>query len=615
MRGPGGVVTIADAKLVDLFSVGPILEGIGLNVTAWSYDGRLNFSLLGCPDLVADLRPIARALLAGAGGAAHEQVHEGRQHLIRTAPGWHAVARAFVAAPHGGAGPHAWRCSWGSGCSQRPRCSVHEARRRGETDERPLIVVTGGLVGGAIFMRLGTWLQHVDLRQNASLAEQWAYGNRSILGGLVGAWAGVHVAKRLSGYPLRTGDLFAPAVALGMAVGRIGCLLTERRLPTGSSGGHLDNAAGRDGHAHTAAPVVRLRDRLPRAAFAVIWWWLRHRGAEPSFVWYLGAYGIARFLLEYVRGNEVAWLGLTRPQLFLAVTVPLSCCGWSSRCAPWRLLAPRPRSGRAREHPHPRTRHAAARLPHPPLRQRVLPAVPRRGPDRPLAEVQRLSGWLAERDGRIWLERGCPSHGLVRTLYDESPEILTYLEQWTAPDEGAHAGPRRQLRAGPSAYERRPAGDADPAHLHPARGPHRPLQPALPDLLRRLGARRWPGRAARRGARLGRRAAARENGRIDVLMLVGGEPTLYPWLEQLLDDGRRPADRADPDQHQRAAIAQDDALLETAEAGTASASRSTCSTTARPPRRPPTTAAPTSAGSRSARSTGSPTPASSPPSR
>ena len=54
-------------------------------------------------------------------------------------------------------------------------------------------------------------------------------------------------------------------------------------------------------------------------------------------------------------------------------------------------------------------------------------------PDRPLAEVHRLSGWLVEREGRIWLERGCATHGLVRTLYDESPEILSYLEQWTAP--------------------------------------------------------------------------------------------------------------------------------------------------------------------------------------
>src|ERR1044071_4535138 len=49
---------------------------------------------------------------------------------------------------------------------------VAEARRRGHTDDRLLLVVTGALVGGALFMRLGTWLQHVDLRDNATLAEQ-----------------------------------------------------------------------------------------------------------------------------------------------------------------------------------------------------------------------------------------------------------------------------------------------------------------------------------------------------------------------------------------------------------------------------------------------------------
>ena len=46
---------------------------------------------------------------------------------------------------------------------------VHEARRRGHTDDRLLIVVTGALVGGAVFMRIGTWLQHLDLRENATL--------------------------------------------------------------------------------------------------------------------------------------------------------------------------------------------------------------------------------------------------------------------------------------------------------------------------------------------------------------------------------------------------------------------------------------------------------------
>jgi len=185
---------------------------------------------------------------------------------------------------------------------------VVEARRRGHTDDRLLVVVTGALVGGALFMRFGTWLQHVDLRDNATLAEQWAYGNRSILGGLVGAWVGVHVAKRMCGYRLRTGDLFAPAVALGMAVGRIGCFLTE---PLPSTGGY--NVS------------FLYESAFQLAAFAVIWFWLRRRSLPPGeiFVWYVAAYGIFRFLVELVRGNEVVWHGLTRPQLFLAVTIPL----------------------------------------------------------------------------------------------------------------------------------------------------------------------------------------------------------------------------------------------------------------------------------------------------
>ncbi|GAA5162666.1 diacylglyceryl transferase [Ornithinimicrobium tianjinense] len=197
-------------------------------------------------------------------------------------------------------------------------------------DERLLYVVTGALVGGALFMRLGTWLQHVDLRDNASLAEQWVYGNRSILGGLVGAWLGVHIAKRLTGYRPRTGHLFAPAVAAAMAVGRIGCALTE--LPgTPSSLGvgpvlDTDTAVRLGGVAGVPLHLSLVYESVFHAvAFALLWWWLRdrlHRPAE-AFVLYIAAYGVFRFLVEFVRGNEVVWLGMTRPQLFLALTVPL----------------------------------------------------------------------------------------------------------------------------------------------------------------------------------------------------------------------------------------------------------------------------------------------------
>jgi len=223
---------------------------------------------------------------------------------------------------------------------------VHEARRRGQTDERMLYVVLGALMGGAVFMRLGTWLQHVDLRENASLVEQWAYGNRSILGGLVGAWLGVHLAKRIVGYRLRTGDLFAPAVALGMAIGRVGCLLTELPgTPTGSTYGiTLDaEAAERLGAPAGVAlhPSFAYEIAFHAIAFAVLWLWLRHRLTAPgeTLTFYLAAYGIFRFLVEYVRGNEVVWAGLTRPQLFLLVTVPLILgrIAWQARKGTYRL--------------------------------------------------------------------------------------------------------------------------------------------------------------------------------------------------------------------------------------------------------------------------------------
>ena len=60
-------------------------------------------------------------------------------------------------------------------------------------------------------------------------------------------------------------------------------------------------------------------------AFALLWFWLRHRdiAAGETLTLYIAAYGIFRFCVEFVRGNEVAWAGFTRPQLFLMVTIPI----------------------------------------------------------------------------------------------------------------------------------------------------------------------------------------------------------------------------------------------------------------------------------------------------
>jgi len=47
VRGPSQILSIGGRKLKRFYSVGPILGGMGLNLTAWSYAGQVNFTALG----------------------------------------------------------------------------------------------------------------------------------------------------------------------------------------------------------------------------------------------------------------------------------------------------------------------------------------------------------------------------------------------------------------------------------------------------------------------------------------------------------------------------------------------------------------------------------------
>jgi phosphatidylglycerol:prolipoprotein diacylglycerol transferase len=198
-----------------------------------------------------------------------------------------------------------------------------EARRRGAVNEQSLVAVGGALIGGAIGMRLSGWAEHLDFRTNASLAQAWQFGSKSILGGLLGAYLGVLIAKRIGGYRGKTGDLFAPAVALGMAIGRIGCYLTEApgRPTTLPWGVHAPATTPEcpgclTGQAMHPSFIYEIVFQL--AAFVVLLW-LRPRIGHPGelFVLYIAAYAVFRFAVEFVRANETVWLDLTRPQWFL----------------------------------------------------------------------------------------------------------------------------------------------------------------------------------------------------------------------------------------------------------------------------------------------------------
>ncbi|MDB5296123.1 MAG: Prolipoprotein diacylglyceryltransferase [Phycisphaerales bacterium] len=84
--------------------------------------------------------------------------------------------------------------------------------------------VFGALVGAKLLALAENWRA-----ATAAVAKDGPVAlvaGKTIVGGLLGGWAGVEVAKRFLGVRQSTGDLFVFPLAFGIAVGRVGCFLT-----------------------------------------------------------------------------------------------------------------------------------------------------------------------------------------------------------------------------------------------------------------------------------------------------------------------------------------------------------------------------------------------------
>ncbi len=225
---------------------------------------------------------------------------------------------------------------------------VAGAHRRRVFDQDMVVLLAGALLCGALGSKLAVVWRYLDRETAPSLLGLIVAGGQSVLGGLSGAYLGVIAAKRLIGYRAGTGDLFAPAVALGIGIGRFGCLLTETPgSPTGARWGVVVDAAraARIPGFPRAWIDVPLHpsfvyEILFHFAMAALLLRLRSRGElrDDLFKLYCLAYAPFRFLVELVRGNPPVWHGLTRSQLFLIPAIPLLALAFFRR----RRSAPPP---------------------------------------------------------------------------------------------------------------------------------------------------------------------------------------------------------------------------------------------------------------------------------
>jgi phosphatidylglycerol---prolipoprotein diacylglyceryl transferase len=87
-------------------------------------------------------------------------------------------------------------------------------------------VITAAVAGAAIGSRVLYWFEDPALTLARWHDPVYLLGGKTIVGALIGGLLAVEWAKRRTGESHSTGDLFAAPLALGIAIGRIGCFLT-----------------------------------------------------------------------------------------------------------------------------------------------------------------------------------------------------------------------------------------------------------------------------------------------------------------------------------------------------------------------------------------------------
>ena len=194
-----------------------------------------------------------------------------------------------------------------------------------------LWIIIGTVVGARLYYVVQNDFSSY-LREPWRIVAVWE-GGLAFFGGLFGATAFAYWYSRRSRLRFSSvADLFAPAIPIGAAIGRISCGLagmdygTPTKLPWGVVYSNPNSYAPVDGVARhpaqyyellgdifIAAVLIKLRGRLPRGGL---------------FLTYLILFSVLRFFIFFVRGSvPTAAFGLKNAQLtalaILAVSVPI----------------------------------------------------------------------------------------------------------------------------------------------------------------------------------------------------------------------------------------------------------------------------------------------------
>ncbi len=178
------------------------------------------------------------------------------------------------------------------------------------------VALAGGLVGSRVYYLL----QHTDQFSKDPLGSTFGGTGLVWYGGAIGGAIGVLLwARRRGMFGLGLLDLCSVPLALGYAIGRVGC-----QVSGDGDYGKASDLPWAMGYPHGTVPTdpgvtvhpAPIYETLAMGVVAWLLWRYRDR-VRPGIVFaaYLVSSGVERFLVEFVRRNDEVALGLTAPQL------------------------------------------------------------------------------------------------------------------------------------------------------------------------------------------------------------------------------------------------------------------------------------------------------------
>jgi phosphatidylglycerol:prolipoprotein diacylglycerol transferase len=202
--------------------------------------------------------------------------------------------------------------------------------RLARRDDRLLLVYFGALLGAflggkVVYLLAEGWRDFGEPDMWRRLAT-----GKTILGALLGGYAGVELAKKFVGYPRATGDWFALIAPASIVLGRIGCLLHGCCLGEVCEQPAWWTMTDPTGIPRWPAVPVEIGFNVA-AMFA--FWGLRRWGrfAGQHFHLYLIAYGLFRFVHEFWRATPRVLGPFTGYQFAALAVTALGLWGFLAR--------------------------------------------------------------------------------------------------------------------------------------------------------------------------------------------------------------------------------------------------------------------------------------------